>query len=55
MKALSDSLKDLENHKRQLEEKLDNLNEECAKLKAKGLVKRKFDRFERFEDKIFVF
>lgn len=34
MKSLHDSMKDVENKKRQLEEAVDQLNEECAKLKA---------------------
>lgn len=36
MKSLSESMKDVENKKRQLEEYVDSLNEECAKLKAAG-------------------
>uniref|UniRef100_A0A646QHZ2 Kinesin-like protein n=1 Tax=Hemiscolopendra marginata TaxID=943146 RepID=A0A646QHZ2_9MYRI len=34
MKSLTESMKDVENKKRQLEEAVDTLNEECAKLKA---------------------
>ena len=34
MKALQENMKEVENKKRQLEEAVDSLNEECAKLKA---------------------
>ncbi|CAM1154779.1 Uncharacterised protein r2_g4355 [Pycnogonum litorale] len=34
MKSLTESMKDVENKKRNLEEAVDSLNEECAKLKA---------------------
>lgn len=34
MKSLQESMRDIENKKRSLEEALDQLNEECAKLKA---------------------
>lgn len=34
MASLQDSMKDIENKKRSLEEEIDQLNEECAKLKA---------------------
>ncbi|VDO80781.1 unnamed protein product [Soboliphyme baturini] len=38
MKSLMESMKDVENKKRQLEEAIDALNEECAKLKAQEKV-----------------
>lgn len=36
MESLSESVKDVEKKKRQLEEAVDSLNEECASLKAQG-------------------
>jgi len=38
MKSLSETVKDGDQRKRQLEEQLDQLNEECAKLSAQGHV-----------------
>ena len=36
MKSLSETVKDGEQRKRQLQEQIDQLNEECAKLAAQG-------------------
>ena len=36
MKTLSESMKEIDSKKRQLEQQVDHLNEECAKLNAKG-------------------
>ena len=38
MKSLSETVKDGDQRKRQLEEQIDQLNEECAKLSAQGHV-----------------
>jgi len=38
MKSLSETVKDGDQRKRQLEEQIDQLNEECAKLCAQGRV-----------------
>uniref|UniRef100_T1JMP3 Kinesin-like protein n=1 Tax=Strigamia maritima TaxID=126957 RepID=T1JMP3_STRMM len=38
MKSLVESMRDIENKKRQLEDAVDSLNEECAKLKAQEQV-----------------
>jgi len=37
MKSLSETVKDGEQRKRQLQEQIDQLNEECATLSAQGL------------------
>lgn len=37
IKSLMESVKDVEVKKRQLEDAVDVLNEECAKLKAQGI------------------
>ena len=34
MKSLNESIKDLDSKKRQLEEQVDTLNEDCSKLKV---------------------
>jgi len=36
MKSLSETVKDGDQKKRQLQEQIDQLNEECAKLSAQG-------------------
>lgn len=36
MKSLQETMKDVDAKKRNLEESVDSLNEECAKLKAAG-------------------
>jgi len=38
MKSLSETVKDGDHRKRQLEEQIDQLNDECAKLSAQGRV-----------------
>ena len=38
MKLLSETVKDGDQRKRHLEEQIDQLNEECAKLSAQGLM-----------------
>jgi kinesin family protein 5 len=38
MKSLQESMREADNKKRQLEEDVDALREECAKLKAAGMV-----------------
>jgi len=38
MKSLSETVKESELRKRQLQEQIDQLNEECAKLAAQGTI-----------------
>lgn len=40
MASLSENIKIIENKKRQLEESVDSLQEECVRLKAQGKKKR---------------
>lgn len=43
MKSLQESMREAENKKRALEENIDALREECAKLKAAGNISRFYD------------
>ena len=40
MKSTVESMREAENKKHQMEEEMDRLNEECAKLKAQGKMDR---------------